>query len=613
LEQEGFSLNHRARVKSTISSFARWLVEEKGLLLRNPTRGVDLPAQQALAPRQLSEDQRYILRTLVEQEEDRRGAAIFALATKERTIASYSFRIYHSCSLFNQLVPPVFYSFLLDRNLVQIQHFSRQRWADSAVLPIILSGFTATAYSNVVCPEEGMGVGIVIAREVALTNYFSLVQKWTCPAKVKQGFLEAKTFAEQLAQEQQLLAQARYPKDYLRISSLARRSTQALHLMGPASTQLTSLRQVITQMGASHLDTTAFKQEAANDLQLFRSARQPEDFVLLIDLITAQLQAATTFSVQAIPYLGAAMLEQLRADIELTRSYGQDVSRFRQRLEADRAALARAKTMGDYLQVAAQIERDLASIQLPKTRGQATFLLKQFHQEVRRWGQAHTYHNPFNGVTYRLDYEYDQQGIGSDLDAAVSSAQALDDYQAAVELIQHAFFHLKAMEADATDKTPWNRPHASDLQLIEHYQLRTGQVLVISLLEQTARLYQDGKLVKSFQITTGQYVLPTPPGRWEVFRRESPTVFKSGEPEGSAFWYPDTHINYAMEFHEGGYFIHDSWWRADYGVGTNFPHYDSDGDQFFAGNGSHGCVNLVPADAAWLYTHTGYGLPVLIY
>src|SRR6266567_737536 len=32
LEQGGFSLNHCARMKSTISSFARWLMEEKGLL-----------------------------------------------------------------------------------------------------------------------------------------------------------------------------------------------------------------------------------------------------------------------------------------------------------------------------------------------------------------------------------------------------------------------------------------------------------------------------------------------------------------------------------------------------------------------------------------------------
>ncbi|MGI9060490.1 MAG: tyrosine-type recombinase/integrase [Ktedonobacteraceae bacterium] len=79
LEREGYSLNHRARVKSTISTFANFLIEEKGLLQRNPTRGVDLPAQQMLAPRQLSEDQRFILRTLVEQASDRRGAALFAL------------------------------------------------------------------------------------------------------------------------------------------------------------------------------------------------------------------------------------------------------------------------------------------------------------------------------------------------------------------------------------------------------------------------------------------------------------------------------------------------------------------------------------------------------
>ncbi len=79
LEQEGFSINHRARVKSTISSFARWLIEEKGLLQRNPTRGVDIPPQQTLAPRQLSEDQRYVLRSLVEQAGDRRGATLFAL------------------------------------------------------------------------------------------------------------------------------------------------------------------------------------------------------------------------------------------------------------------------------------------------------------------------------------------------------------------------------------------------------------------------------------------------------------------------------------------------------------------------------------------------------
>src|SRR6266566_6962488 len=79
LEQEGLSLTHRARVKSTISNFANFLIEEKGLLQRNPTRGIELPALPPLAPHELSPEQRAILRALVEQEGDPRGAALFAL------------------------------------------------------------------------------------------------------------------------------------------------------------------------------------------------------------------------------------------------------------------------------------------------------------------------------------------------------------------------------------------------------------------------------------------------------------------------------------------------------------------------------------------------------
>ena len=79
LKQEGLSLNHRARVKSTISNFAGFLIEEKGLLQRNPTRGIDLPPVPLPTPRPLTTEQRSILRSLVAQEGDQRGAAIFAL------------------------------------------------------------------------------------------------------------------------------------------------------------------------------------------------------------------------------------------------------------------------------------------------------------------------------------------------------------------------------------------------------------------------------------------------------------------------------------------------------------------------------------------------------
>ena len=76
-ELAGKSISHRERVKSILSSFAEWLIDEE-FLTRNPTRGIEFPAQQLLAPRELSPDQRYILKELIEAE-DLRGKAMFAL------------------------------------------------------------------------------------------------------------------------------------------------------------------------------------------------------------------------------------------------------------------------------------------------------------------------------------------------------------------------------------------------------------------------------------------------------------------------------------------------------------------------------------------------------
>src|SRR5258707_11035527 len=54
LEQERVSGNHRTRGKSTISNFAHFLIEGKGLLPSNPKRGNHLPPLPPLAPPPLS-------------------------------------------------------------------------------------------------------------------------------------------------------------------------------------------------------------------------------------------------------------------------------------------------------------------------------------------------------------------------------------------------------------------------------------------------------------------------------------------------------------------------------------------------------------------------------
>src|SRR5436305_4675351 len=108
-----------------------------------------------------------------------------------------------------------------------------------------------------------------------------------------QNFIEAKIFANQLTQDQNQLARAHYPKDYMQISYSAKQSTQALQLMGPAYNDLVSLQQDIKQLQASHLDTTALNQQYQQDLQLFRSANNVNDYSQLINQLTTQLQATS--------------------------------------------------------------------------------------------------------------------------------------------------------------------------------------------------------------------------------------------------------------------------------------------------------------------------------
>jgi len=428
-----------------------------------------------------------------------------------------------------------------------------------------------------------------------------------------RNFVEAKTFADQLAHDQTLMAQGQYPKQFLQISSDAEDGTLALHLMGSTYDKYTSLQNALQQIQKSNLDTTAFDEQAQNDLQLFRKAKNSSDFSSLSQQLDAQMQGLTTLTTQAIPYVGAAKLQSFSDIIEQMKKAAIDVQPYQQRFDADKTALNSATSLNDYMTFSAQVDKDIEATRIPLLQGQATQLLQHFHQMVKDWGDTHQWLDPYDGKSYRLGYEYDQQGIGSDADAFLQAAQTPDDYQAVIDLANHDIYNLQQMEADSQDTTPWDQVHATDTNLLQYYKVTTGQVIVVSLAEQALRLYQDGHLVKAFLITSGQYEKPSLPGFWGIIDRESPTKFVSSAPKGSAFWYPDTKINYAMGYHSDGYFLHDSWWRVDYGPHTNFPHHDSGGDDSFAGTGSHGCINMQKDDAGWLYNNTSYNTSVIIY
>ena len=133
--------------------------------------------------------------------------------------------------------------------------------------------------------------------------------------------------------------------------------------------------------------------------------------------------------------------------------------------------------------------------------------------------------------------------------------------------------------------------------------------ILISLSHQWMHVYQNGVEVYNSPITSGRPELPSPIGTYHVFAKFSPTTFYSPWPPGSPYWYPPTHINYALEWHAGGYFLHDSWWRTVYGPGTNIWHYDP---VYGWQTGTHGCVTMPLMAAAWLYNWAPIGTLVQV-
>jgi len=306
---------------------------------------------------------------------------------------------------------------------------------------------------------------------------------------------------------------------------------------------------------------------------------------------------------------GEMQLQTFQQWISVLKQYGGDATSYQQQYTTDQQALQNAKTPDAYKTALTTATAHVNAIQLPTMKTEAQYLQQKLKKQVDDWGQQHTYHNDYDNKNYPLNNSYGDAGIGSWVQDDLNNAKTMADYQQAIENLNMYLLNFQAMIADSGDKTAFDQPHQSDLQLMKQYGRDNKKVIVISLYEQVMRIYDGGHLIKAFKVTTGRPERPSPPGNWWIEGRQTNITFHSSDPKSSPFWYADTHINYALPFHSGGYFIHDSWWRADYGFGTNFPHPDSSGENL----GSHGCVNLPTNEANWVYDFVQLYTGVIIY
>ncbi len=312
---------------------------------------------------------------------------------------------------------------------------------------------------------------------------------------------------------------------------------------------------------------------------------------------------------------GDTQLQAFQQWINLMQHYKGDVTSYQQQYNSDQQALHAATSDTAYKTALNTLNTHVTAIQIPAMKAESTSLFQELQLDATNFGKQHTYYDSYDNKTYPRGYEYGStNGATSSLwlQGELSGAKTMADYQQAIEDINMDLSNFHAMVADFSDATPYNQVHRSDIQLLQLNNYMKSNVVVVSLAEQVLRAYTNGKLVKAFQITTGQPDLPTPPGTWWVEGKKAPTVFKADVPQSSPDWYPPTPITYAMQFHSNGYFLHDSWWRTEYGPGTNFPHLDPGGSQYSL-HGSHGCVNMSTDNAGWLYGFVKVYTNILIY
>lgn len=420
-------------------------------------------------------------------------------------------------------------------------------------------------------------------------------------------------FSSQLDQAQADFLKAHYPKDYASISSQIHDELQALAVLANMPNCMATLKKAIEQANDLHLEISPLMSSYQQDTRMLDHIATLQAAQQLQSDVAAHYQQAIATVAVSIPYFTTSKLDALEGQIQLLSAQAQDITKYQQDLKHYSTMTAKKHmSITEYQDLASHLDDDITQAQMMLLRIQAHKLLKQLDSEAQAWGNTHSYHDSYNGQSYPLDVSYLTGGIESNLEDDLTNAANIQDLEQVIKQANNALFNLHIMEADDEDKTPYDQVHATDLQLINHYQL-TGQIIIVSLAGQAMRLYQDGKLEQTFLITSGRAERPSLPGLWSIQERLSPTIFKSGDAPSSPYWYPDTPIHYAMLYHDGGYFIHDSWWRNTYGPGTQFPHADSSGDQQFAGNGSHGCINLQENQAAWLYNHTSWNTAVVVY
>jgi lipoprotein-anchoring transpeptidase ErfK/SrfK len=114
-----------------------------------------------------------------------------------------------------------------------------------------------------------------------------------------------------------------------------------------------------------------------------------------------------------------------------------------------------------------------------------------------------------------------------------------------------------------------------------------GRWIEVDTSRQQLVAWNNGRIDRIFNVSTGKRSTPTPSGTYSVQSK-----YRSTSMQGAGYYVPD--VPYAM-FYSGGYALHGAYWHNNFGTRM-----------------SHGCVNLGVRQARWLYNWAPVGTTVVV-
>lgn len=216
------------------------------------------------------------------------------------------------------------------------------------------------------------------------------------------------------------------------------------------------------------------------------------------------------------------------------------------------------------------------------------------------WDDA-TFHQHIADYVAQVAAQYDT--VGTEREFYTTSGRTVYVYGSAYGWAMDQEAEVAQLAQEIQSGTQTTREPAYKQTANSHGVNDIGDTYIeVDLSDQHMYYYQYGSLIFDSEFVSGNMSYAdrqTPSGIYTLYYKKSPDVLRGAQKPDGTYEYEEP-VDYWMPFN-GGVGFHDAPWRGEFG-----------GDIYLT-NGSHGCINLPPENAAVLYSIIEYNVPIVCF